>query len=889
MTAVVGTRRAALEALAAAAARVAASPSLDDALAAIAEAAVEATDADLAVVRVADGRDSLAARAVAPPASALAAEVAGSRATPEEVEAGELAAPTRRAAERIRAAGAHVEAAHVEGRLAGSLELVRAASPFDAQERLAASLLATQVSLALRMFGNPGIAAANGRARWLEMTGEVLASSADPRRAAQQSLRTAIEATDAAGGAAWRVRANGDLEVVATQGDVDGLLEAARPHAADAAGAWRPLEVAHDEQLPEGFTDVLTLPLGQPTFAVLQRSYPAGGGPPHVDIAALAGFATRAAHALRAGERAQEVGLELDRTRSLLEVVGEAIANLSLAHTLETAVERTAELLRIDQLGVYLLERDRLFAAAGRGLAFGHEEVADRLLELFLGPLRARTTLLVVCDGDDPALGRVREALRGAGQECALAVPLHASDEPIGMLVAYPGSARLIEGDVALLAALAGQLAVAVQNARLHEQAKQLGETLADVLASERQSTRQLTALYEISRSFAQSLSLETTLDAVTSTIVEVLNVDAAVIRVPDERGDQFVPHAVHVVDSRLVEPVRTILERAQPRPPRTFEPVLLDAETAQRLGGAHELLVPFLEKGSTAALLPIATPTELLAQLTILSLDPASPIDADTLATAGTISQQAALAIDNARLYQQQKEFAETMQQSLLPSEKPQVPGLDVGTVYESAAQVDVGGDVYDFLELPDGLAVVLGDVTGHGIDATADMAMAKFLFRSLAAEHRDPGGFLAHANEVVVREIAPGKFITMAALVIAADGSIEVASAGHPEPRLVHADGRVEALSCGGLALGIAENQEYESVRAQLEPGASVVLYTDGAIEARKERELFGIERLDALLSERAGEPAQALADAVLEACRDFSGGGLADDCAVVVIRRV
>src|SRR5206468_7317506 len=102
---------------------------------------------------------------------------------------------------------------------------------------------------------------------------------------------------------------------------------------------------------------------------------------------------------------------------------------------------------------------------------------------------------------------------------------------------------------------------------------------------------------------------------------------------------------------------------------------------------------------------------------------------------------------------------FAETIHQSLLPRERPYIPGLEVGTVYESAAQVDVGGDVFDFLELSDGrLAVVLGDVTGHGIDATADMAMAKFVFRSLAREHPEPSEFLAHANDVVVGEIAVG-----------------------------------------------------------------------------------------------------------------------------------
>jgi len=329
---------------------------------------------------------------------------------------------------------------------------------------------------------------------------------------------------------------------------------------------------------------------------------------------------------------------------------------------------------------------------------------------------------------------------------------------------------------------------------------------------------------------------------------VSVLRVDAAVIRVPDERGDQFVPHAVHVAETHLQDAVRTILERPQARPARATGPTLLDVPTAMRLGGAHALLRPFLEKGSTAALLPIATTTELLAELTIVSLDPAHPITDETLATARTIAQQAALAVDNARLYQQQKRFAETMQQSLLPRELPSIDGLDVGRVYESAARVDVGGDVYDFLELPDGrLAVVLGDVTGHGIDATADMAMAKFVFRSLAREHPDPSAFLAQANEVVVREIALGKFITMAYVTVDPDGEVLCASAGHPAARVVDPDGTVAALASGGLALGIEPSQTYEQVRASLAPGASVVLYTDGVVESLGAEELAAQPRLD------------------------------------------
>jgi serine phosphatase RsbU (regulator of sigma subunit) len=439
------------------------------------------------------------------------------------------------------------------------------------------------------------------------------------------------------------------------------------------------------------------------------------------------------------------------------------------------------------------------------------------------------------------------------------------------------------------LTALAAQLAVAVQNARLHERSTELGSALLEVLESERQASRQVNALYEISRSFAQTLSLDSTLRAVTETLVKEFHVDAAVIRVPDERGDQFVPRAVHVAESRLTDAVRTILERPQPRPARRHEPLLLDVTAVERLGGAHALLRPFLEAGSTAAVIPIATQAELLAELTIVSLDPAEPIIDETLATARTIAQQAALAIDNARLYQQQKQFAETMQQSLLPRDRPAVSGLDVGRVYESAARVDVGGDVYDFLELPDGrLAVVLGDVTGHGIDATADMAMAKFVFRSLAREHPDPSAFLAHANDVVVGEIAAGKFITMVYVTVDPRGEVLCASAGHPRPRVVEADGRVRELACGGHALGVVAQQEYEQATAELKPGAAVVLYTDGVIESRRGRELFGLERLDEVLAANATRPAQAIADAVLAACRAFAGGELADDCAVVAIKR-
>src|SRR5262249_13231013 len=157
-----------------------------------------------------------------------------------------------------------------------------------------------------------------------------------------------------------------------------------------------------------------------------------------------------------------------------------------------------------------------------------------------------------------------------------------------------------------------------------------------------------------------------------------------------------------------------------------------------------------------------------------------------------------AALAVDNARLYQQQKGFADTMQRSLLPRDRPRLEGLDIGDVYASSARLDVGGDVYDYAVLHDGrLAVVLGDVTGHGVEATADMAMTAFVFRSVSREHPEPGDFLRHANEIVVDEVAPGKFVTMVYLIVdPATGEVACAAAGHPPPRIVSPDGGVRQL---------------------------------------------------------------------------------------------
>jgi serine phosphatase RsbU (regulator of sigma subunit) len=890
----------AVEALAVAAGSLLEEGGATNGLAALAEAAAAATGADLAIARtVSPAGDELIARAVHAASSAVAAELEGARLSTRAVPAAEsdiaveeLAPPLRKAAERIGVTAVRVYPVFVSGRPVATLELFRAEGDFTPREQMLGRLAAAHLGLAVRLEHEPRAKAREG-VPTLEYLGEALAAGADETETAEQVVRLAAEAADASGAALWRIEADAPPTFLAAFGLAGRVPRGEAVEQALAALQERPRGIARSSGV-DG-SRVATLPLGEPPVAALQLYFD-DGGPAEDDLEVLSPFAARAALALRRSRRVGLISLALRRSQTVIGVVSQAIAQLSLTHTLETAVDRIAELTGSAHVAIYLREEERLTTAASRGLEGGDSELAERLLELALGPFRGRGFVFIEDMRRDARLRGLEGAWEETGIRRVLFIPLIVHDEVIGALGVYKTRTRPYrEGEEGLLVALSSQLAVAVQNARLHEHAKELGERLERTLESERRAARQLRGLYEISQSFAESLSLEATLDAVVKSMVELFEVDAAVIRMPDERGEVLDVRAVHVRDDKLAQAAPKLLGAPQPihaptarRLLRSRRPVLLEPRT---LGDddVHRVLDPFLARGSTAAVLPLATPGEILGTLTLLSLDPARPLDREAVDAAMTVAAHAALAIDNARLYQQQKDFSETMQRSLLPRELPTVEGLDVGHVYESSARVDVGGDVYDFLTLDDGrLAVILGDVTGKGIEAAADMAMAKFSFRALARMHCEPEDFLRRTNEVIVDEIGGGKFITMLyTLVDPATRTVACASAGHPAAKIVRPDGSVVPLAGRGLALGIEPDQSYEAERAQLEPGSTIVLYTDGVVEARRDGKLYGEERLDKVLAKGAALGAQELAESIVADCRSFAGGELGDDCALLCLR--
>ena len=655
--------------------------------------------------------------------------------------------------------------------------------------------------------------------------------------------------------------------------------------------------LAQGMPLRERLAGALTvdLPLGLDPIGVIEARFGEGKEVSERELDTLQTIAARVAGVLEDAARRRDLDLELQRTHALLSFAGQAMSELALEPTLNVAVERIASLLGIERIAVYLNGESGLRTAVARGIRGPHERVAAGLLELALASGRLAGGVIVADALTDERLEALRGALAESEVDAVVALPLEAANEVIGLLALYaPKGWAPDESDRMLLEALRNQLAVAVNHASLHERATRLGNELEHSLRAERQAAAQLRALYEVSRAFAQSLSLQITLEAAAETIAELVGVDVAVLHMPDERQEKMEARALHVARGVLEEPMQAILGRALPLTGEIARVireglVLRLTRDAPGTDDSQQLLAPFLERGSTAIVLPVATPKEVLATVTLISLSPEQPIREETIEVALAIVGQAALAIDNARLYEQQKAFADAMQRSLLPDYEPEIEGLDVGAAYAASARVEIGGDLYDFMLLDDGsLAVALGDVTGHGIDAAADMAMVKFTFRSLVRRYPEPGAFLATVNEVVLEEVELGKFVTMVYLrVDPARTELVCASAGHPRPRMLRADGSVEPLPVGGLALGIVGNQSYEEIRIPYAPGDAVVLYTDGVIEARRGRELYGTPRLDDFLRRHSQLGARELADAVLADCREFAGGPLFDDCAVVVVR--
>jgi serine phosphatase RsbU (regulator of sigma subunit)/anti-sigma regulatory factor (Ser/Thr protein kinase) len=250
-------------------------------------------------------------------------------------------------------------------------------------------------------------------------------------------------------------------------------------------------------------------------------------------------------------------------------------------------------------------------------------------------------------------------------------------------------------------------------------------------------------------------------------------------------------------------------------------------------------------------------------------------------------VREQEAEAVTRQR-FEQELEVARLIQQNFLPKELPELPGWQVAAYYQPAREV--GGDFYDVIPLPDGrVGFVVGDVTDKGVPAALVMSATRSVLRASAQRLIEPGIVLERVNEHLCPDMPEKMFVTCLYGVLDPEsGLLRFANAGHDVPYVKTVDG-VEELRARGMPLGLMPGMKYEEKEAVLAPGESVLLHSDGIVEAHDpDREMFGFPRLKQTVADAPG--GQQLIDRVLRDLTSFTGRGSEqeDDITMVTLER-
>ncbi|WP_438862060.1 SpoIIE family protein phosphatase [Paractinoplanes aksuensis] len=385
-----------------------------------------------------------------------------------------------------------------------------------------------------------------------------------------------------------------------------------------------------------------------------------------------------------------------------------------------------------------------------------------------------------------------------------------------------------------------------------------------------------LTFLAEASELLAQSLDVNLTMALIPQLVVPRLGQWCAV-HTTDAWGRLQLAAATHADESMLAQ-LHEILAETGP------DAILTRLEEASRLGtqvmlGAptEGFAVPLVARGTRLGTLAVGRHHRLRH-------------DADEVAVLEDVARRAALAIDNARIHDERHKVARTLQASLLPPALPRVEGIGFAAEYVPTGS-EVGGDFYDVVPSGDDTwLVVVGDVSGKGVQAATVTGLVRDVIRILVDDGKPMGEILCRVNKTLVQR-GGGRYCTlaMASVSRAADNvlAVQLHLAGHDRAVLVHADGKTSFVGEGGTALGLLESITSPDVEVRLQPGDSLIFYTDGVTERRRGRELFGTARLRDAAGPLAGYPAEVMAARLRSTTINFSVEEPRDDIAILVLR--
>jgi len=467
-----------------------------------------------------------------------------------------------------------------------------------------------------------------------------------------------------------------------------------------------------------------------------------------------------------------------------------------------------------------------------------------------------------------------------------LAVPLVVKNKVIGVLdLQSETPAYFTLEHQRLLELVASRMAIAIENARLYTRVSRQAQTLA--------------VLNDISREITSILDPDDLLERIGHLLKRVIDFHMFSILLWNKRT-QLLEHRFSSRFGHRVTRERTIAvgegligTAAQLREPILAPDVRKDPRYVEANPEVRsELSVPLVYKGEVIGVLD-------------LEHTRVNYYNEDHQRTLSTLAAQVAISIANASLYQRiheeeqrmerDLEMARQVQLRLMPSRPPQLERAEIAAEFVAARSI--GGDVYDFLDYgPGRIALAVGDVSGKAAPAALYAALVSGILRSLAPQHLSPAAMLAALNDQLQERKLDSQYVTMLMAVWDDNNqTLQIANAGSVQPVFVAANSDrtqapiVRTIQAEGFPLGLFPNAEYEEFTFSTQPGDLIVFFSDGIPDAvNATEEMFGNERLTALLESQHHPTAQSTVDAILKAVSDFqSGTEHFDDETIVVLR--
>lgn len=552
--------------------------------------------------------------------------------------------------------------------------------------------------------------------------------------------------------------------------------------------------------------------------------------------------------------------------------------------TLDLAAEELAKLFGAEHVGITLFgdtQTGRLQTDFPRDLPISPAlPQTERALARHFSDTRRP---LVAESLDDSALPpEVRELLLRHGVAATMIAPLISRGAVIGTLsIDSIGRARSFRPEEQeALTTIAATVTAAFENARL--------------FAAEHDARRTADTLREVARVLSSTFDAREVLNLILDQLRSVIAYDSTSIMLVDGENLLVVAHRNLPLEVPVEQRPFLIRGRSAARIPIIQgRPVVIDDTTRSaewQHHTPHRIIRSWLG-------VPLIAKRRVLGVLNIDSYHPSHFSQRD-VEVAMAFASQAAVALENAQLYQesvtrveQELEIARRIQNNLFPRELPQVQGIALAA--RAIPARETGGDFYDIVTLGTRrLGLLVGDASGKSISGAMLMAVARSTARSEARDHELPETVMRETNRWIALDVPPRSFVALSYASLDVERRrLALANAGQLSPLRRRADGTVEYLDVPGptLPLGIQPETPYAALEVALAPGDVLLFYTDGIVEAHNPaRELFGFERLEALLRAQGQLPPEQLIDALLAAVAAFSGDAPQhDDMTIMVVR--